>query len=235
MKKHVKLIVLGVAVAVLIVAAFLLPVKDWLQRALEWTGELGFWGPFVLGAAYILAAVLLLPGSILTLGAGFLFGLPVGFLTVWIASTLGACAAFLVGRTAAREWVAEKMTNNERFAAIDSAIGQQAFKLILLMRLSPVFPYNFLNYALGLTKASFRHYALGTALGMIPGILMYVYLGAGVRSLAEVAAQAEGKGETPLAQRIFFWAGLAVAVVVVVLVTRIARRALKRQAPEATT
>ncbi len=233
MKKNVKFVVLGLVLVALIAAAILLPVKDWLHRALEWTGELGYWGPVVLGIVYVAAAVLLLPGSILTLGAGFLFGLPAGFLTVWIASTLGACAAFLVGRTVARDWVAERMARNEKFAAVDSAIGAQGFKLVLLMRLSPVFPYNFLNYALGLTNVSFRHYALATWLGMIPGILMYVYLGAGVRSLAEVAAQAEGRRETPLAQRIFFWAGLAIAVLVAVLVTRIARRALRKAAPHA--
>jgi uncharacterized membrane protein YdjX (TVP38/TMEM64 family) len=101
------------------------------------------------------------------------------------------------------------------------------------MRLSPVFPHNLLNYVLGLTNVSFRHYALGTRLGMIPSILVYIYIGAGVRSLAEVAAQTEGRGETPLVQRIFFWAGLVIAVLVAVLVTRIARRTLKKAAPKA--
>jgi uncharacterized membrane protein YdjX (TVP38/TMEM64 family) len=233
MKKNVRFAIGGLVLAGLIVAAFLLPVRDWLQRALGWIDELGYWGPFALGLAYVAAAVLLVPGSILTLGAGFLFGLPVGFLTVWIASTLGAYAAFLVGRTVARDWVAAKMAKNEKFTAVDSAIGAQGFKLVLLMRLSPVFPYNLLNYALGLTNVSFRKYALATWLGMIPGILMYVYLGAGVRSLAEVAARAEGRGAAPLAQRIFFWAGLAIAVIVVILVTRIARRALRKAAPKA--
>lgn len=233
MKKNTRFAILALVLASLLAAAFLLPVTDWLRRALEWTGELGYWGPFVFGAVYVAAAVLLLPGSILTLGAGFLFGLPTGFLTVWIASTLGAYAAFLVGRTIARDWVAQKMAGNEKFAAVDSAIGEQGFKLVLLMRLSPVFPYNLLNYVLGLTNISFRRYALGTWLGMIPGILMYVYIGAGVRSLAEVAAQAEGQGERPLIQRIFFWTGLAIAIIVAVLVTRLARRALRKTAPKA--
>jgi uncharacterized membrane protein YdjX (TVP38/TMEM64 family) len=125
------------------------------------------------------------------------------------------------------------MATNERFDAVDRAIGEQGFKLVLLMRLSPVFPYNVLNYALGLTKITFPRYALGSWLGMIPGTLLYVYFGAGVRSLAEVAAQAEGDGETTTAQRVFFWAGLAAAIIVAVLVTRIARNALRKTAPAA--
>ncbi len=221
---RVKLILLAAIVAVIISALFFLPVKQYVVDVLEWTKGLGTIGPVVVAVFYVVATVLFLPGSIITLGAGFLFGVGVGFLTVWIGANLGAYAAFLVGRFLARDWVAKKVAGNPRFAAIDEAVGREGFKIVLLLRLSPVFPFNLLNYALGLTRVSFGRYALATVIGMLPGALMYVYLGSAARSLAAVAA---GKVEGGLAGQIFFWAGLAATVVVAVVVTRIARRSLK--------
>ncbi len=165
----------------------------------------------------------------MTLGAGFIFNVIVGSITVSIGSTLGACAAFLVGRTVARKWIADKVTRNEKFAAIDEAVAQQGFKIVLLIRLSPVFPFNMLNYAFGLTKISFWKYALGSWIGMMPGTIMYVYFGAGLRSLADVAA---GQVETGTAGRLFFWIGMVVTIVVTVFVTRVARKALKEAVPQ---
>jgi len=211
-------------------AAFALPVKSYLVALLEWTRGLGVWAPLVVIAAYIVACVFFLPGSVLTLGAGFLFGVLKGTVVVSIGSTLGACAAFLVGRTIARDWIEKRVASNPRFAAIDRAVGREGAKIVLLTRLSPVFPFNLLNYAFGLTRVHFLHYALASWIGMLPGTVMYVYLGSAAQSLAAVAA---GRVEGGAAQRILFWAGLAAAFVVAVLVTRIARRALRNAAPGA--
>lgn len=220
----VKLALLILIAAAVALSLFLLPIKQYLLAALEWTQGLGVWGPIFVAGFYIVAAVLFLPGSVLTLGAGFLFGLPAGFLTVWIGANLGACIAFLVGRTIARDWVARKVANNPKFAAIDEAVGNEGFKIVFLLRLSPVFPFNLLNYALGLTRVPFRNYALASLIGMIPGTLMYVYFGSAARSLAEVAA---GKVEAGSAGQVFFWVGLAATIAVALFVTRIARRSLK--------
>ena len=224
-----KVILFVVIVVGLVTGTIFLPVKDWLIKGLEWTQGLGLWGPVFVVAFYILASVLFLPGSILTLGAGFLFKVVGGTITVLIGSTLGACAAFFVGRTVARNWIAGKVAKNEKFAAIDEAVAEQGFKIVLLTRLSPVFPFNLLNYAFGLTKIEFWKYALASWIGMIPGTVMYVYFGAGLRSLAAVAA---GEVEKGAAGRVFFWLGLAVTVVVTVFVTRVARRALKNAVPQ---
>ena len=143
----------------------------------------------------------------------------------------GACAAFLVGRTIARDWIARKVSQNEKFAAIDNAVARQGFKIVLLTRLSPVFPFNLLNYAFGLTKVSFWKYALASWIGMLPGTVMYVYFGAGLRSLTDVAA---GKVETGTAGRIFFWFGMAVTIAVTIFITFIARKALKQVISENT-
>ncbi len=209
----------------LLTAAILLPVKDWFVEALQWIQGLGVWGPIFVVAFYIAACVLFLPGSVLTLGAGFIFKLLVGTIVVSIGSTLGACAAFLVGRTVGRKWISSKIASNEKFAAIDNAVGQQGFKIVFLVRLSPIFPFNLLNYAFGLTKVSFAKYALASWIGMLPGTVMYVYFGAGLRSLADAAT---GEIETGAAGTIFFWFGLAAAIAVTIFVTRIARKALKQ-------
>jgi uncharacterized membrane protein YdjX (TVP38/TMEM64 family) len=227
-KKNIKLTALCIILLAMIAAVALLPVKDWLVNMLQWTQGLGILGPIFVAAFYIVACILFLPGSVLTLGAGFIFKLLVGTVTVSIGSTLGACAAFLVGRTFGRDWVAKKIAENEKFAAIDNAVGGQGFKIVLLIRLSPVFPFNLLNYAFGLTKVSFAKYALGSWIGMLPGTIMYVYFGAGLRSLADAAA---GKVETGVTGQIFFWAGLVAAIIVTVFVTGLARKALKQVVP----
>jgi len=219
-----RLLLLPLVVASILIAfLWLLPTRELLIALLEWTKGLGWFAPVFVAGFYVLAAVFLLPGSVLTLGAGFLFGVPLGVLTVWIGANLGAFAAFLVGRTIARDWVERKVSGNPKFSAVDEAVAREGFKIVLLLRLSPVFPYNFLNYALGLTKVPFSIYALATPIGMIPAMFMYVYLGSAARSLADVAA---GQVEGGVAGRVFFWIGLAATIAVALLVTRIARRSL---------
>jgi len=219
-----RVVVLLLLAAGALTALWFLPVRHYLVTVLEWTRGLGAWGPVFVAVFYVVACILFLPGSVLTLGAGFLFGVPVGLLCAWTGATVGACAAFLVGRTLARDWVARKVQGNAKFAAIDEAVGKEGFKIVFLLRLSPVFPFNLLNYALGLTKVSFKNYAIASMIGMLPGGLMYVYLGSAARSFADVAA---GNVEGGLAGQIFFWVGLAATVAVAGVVTSLARRSLK--------
>ncbi|RME03124.1 MAG: TVP38/TMEM64 family protein, partial [Deltaproteobacteria bacterium] len=164
-----------------------------------------------------------IPGSLLTLGAGAVFGVVKGTIYVSIGSTLGAVLAFLVGRHLARGWVAEKIAGNEKFEAIDEAVGREGWKIVLLTRLSPIFPFNLLNYAYGVTRVSLRHYFLASWIGMLPGTLMYVYLGSLAGDLATLGA---GTGTKTPAQWGLTLVGLAATVAVTIYVTRIARRAL---------
>jgi uncharacterized membrane protein YdjX (TVP38/TMEM64 family) len=217
------IVLLAIAAGVISLLIFL-PVKEYLVALLEWTKSLGAVGPIVVAAAYVVACVLFVPGSILTIGAGFLFGVGIGALTVSIGSTLGAAAAFLVGRTLARKWIADKVTGNKKFAAIDEAVGKEGFKLVLLLRLSPIFPFNLLNYALGLTRVSFWKYFFASWLGMLPATIMYVYFGSAARSLTDIAA---GNLQGGAGQQVFFWIGLAATIVVAVFVTKIASKSLK--------
>ncbi|MHC4756100.1 MAG: FAD-dependent oxidoreductase, partial [Planctomycetota bacterium] len=218
-KKNRKTVITMIIILAILAVVLLSPLGSWLGTTaknllisgLDWAEGLGAFGPIFVAAFYIIACVLFLPGSILTLGAGFLFKLFLGTVTVSIGSTLGACAAFLVGRTVGRNWISRKVASNQKFAAIDSAVGREGFKIVLLTRLSPVFPFNLLNYAFGLTKVSFWNYALASWIGMLPGTVMFVYFGAGMRSLADVAV---GKVETGSAGKIFFWLGMVATIIV---------------------
>jgi uncharacterized membrane protein YdjX (TVP38/TMEM64 family) len=212
---------LGVAVLVLVLRQ--LPVRDWTVELLAWIHGLGPAAPVIMVAIYILACVLLIPGSLITLGSGFLFGLAKGFVVVSIGSVAGATLAFWVGRTVARDWISRKVLKNRKFQAVDEAVGQRGFYIVLLTRLSPVFPFTLLNYFYGITAVKLRDYVIGSWIGMIPGTLMYVYFGSIVKNLTELAAgtSARGGGST-----ILFWFGLVATVAVAVVVTRVARRAL---------
>src|SRR5262245_29902507 len=197
----VRVLVLAVLASSVVAGLSLLPVKQYLTSLLEWVYGIGNWGAFVLSAFYVPACLLFLPGSIFTLGSGFAFGVVRGTIAVSLGSVLGATAAFLTGRTLARGLIAQKVMRNAQFRAIDQAVCEQGFKIVLLTRLSPVVPFNLLNYAFGLTKVGFREFVLASWIGMLPGAVMYVYVGSAVKSLADLVAD---KVDGGYAQKLLF-------------------------------
>ena len=221
-----KLLFMAAVVAAALGAARYFHVQELLRSALAWIDGLGAWGAALFVALYVVACVLLLPGSILTLGAGVVFGVVKGSALVSIAATLGATAAFLVGRYVARGWVTRKIAGNAKFKAIDDAVAREGWKIVGLTRLSPVFPFNLLNYAYGLTRVTLRDYFFASWIGMLPGTVMYVYLGSLAGSLATLGQP--GGGRSP-AQWALYGVGLAATLAVTVYVTRIARAALAKK------
>ncbi len=224
-----------ILIAVVVVAGIALAMKavgfqQLLLDLVSWIRGAGWLGIVAYALAYVAATVLFVPGSVLTLGAGFAYGVGVGTAVVWIAANLGATLAFLLGRTLARGFVATRVEGSPRFAAIDRAVGREGLKIVLLTRLSPVFPFNLLNYAFGLTRVSTRDYVLGSLVGMLPGTAMYVYLGSLITSLSELAAGRASGGAT---QQMLYFGGLAATVAVTLYVTRVARRALAEATAEA--
>lgn len=200
-----------------------------LQSALQWVDSLGVFGGIAFVGIYIVATIAFLPGSILTLGAGVVFGVVLGSIYVFVGATLGAIAAFLVGRYLARGWVSQKIAGNQQFAAIDKAVAEEGFKIVLLTRLSPVFPFNLLNYTFGITGVSLKDYALAS-IGMIPGTMMYVYLGSLAGDLARIGSSTQPTNST--VQWIIRVVGLVATVAVTIYVTRIARQALVEKVGE---
>jgi uncharacterized membrane protein YdjX (TVP38/TMEM64 family) len=176
--------------------------------------------------AYVLACVLMVPGSALTLGAGAVFGAMWGAIWVSIGSTLGAFASFLIGRFLARGWVEARLRDHPRFETLDAAVGREGWKVVGLLRLSPVFPFNLLNYSLGLTRVSWKEYLVASWLGMMPGTLLYTYLGSALGMAVVSGSPAAGPRGDTTGERVLFAVGLVATVVVTWWVTRLARRAL---------
>jgi uncharacterized membrane protein YdjX (TVP38/TMEM64 family) len=191
---------------------------------IRWVEEMGAVAPVVFVVGYAVATVAFVPGVLLTLAAGAVFGIVRGVAYVWIGAVLGSTGSFLVARYLARDAVERRIRHDPRFELLDRRVAQEGLKLVLLLRLTPIMPYNVLNYALGVTGVRLSHYLLG-ALGMLPGTLFYVYSG---RVAGDVATAVAGE---PVARGPGYWAvlglGLAATLVLTVVVTRMARAALR--------
>ncbi|NJR62720.1 MAG: TVP38/TMEM64 family protein [Cyanobacteria bacterium CRU_2_1] len=198
-----------------------------LQSALLWVKNLGSVGIIAFVVIYNLATVLFIPGSLLTLGGGALYGVFWGSVYVVIAATLGATIAFLIGRYYARSWVVKQLQGHPKFQAIDQAIAQEGLKIVLLTRLSPIFPFNLLNYAFGVTCVSLKDYVIGS-MGMIPGSMMYVYLGSLVGDIALLRMPQEMNSQAQTVQWLVKIVGFLATIAVSLYITRIAKKALNQ-------
>jgi uncharacterized membrane protein YdjX (TVP38/TMEM64 family) len=207
--------------AALALAWRFLPLTAWLRSLEDRIASMGSAGPLVYGAVYIASVLLFVPGIILTLAAGFLFGFVRGCLLVSASSTIAAALAFLIARHLARDRIERWARGRPEFEAIDRAVGENGWKIVALLRLSPLVPFSLSNYLYGLTSVRFAPYVLTSWLAMIPATLVYVSLGAAGRSVGA------GTHRTP-AEWALIAAGLAATVAVTIAMTRIARRELAR-------
>jgi uncharacterized membrane protein YdjX (TVP38/TMEM64 family) len=215
-----------VLIGIALVAAIVVAARagaDRIPELLRRVDAMGPWAAVAFVGIYAVAAVAWIPGSILTLAAGAIFGLLRGTVFTLIGATLGASLAFLVSRYIARSAIERKLGDSPKLRAVDEAVAREGAKVVFLIRLSPVFPFNALNYALGLTKVRFRDYVPASALGMIPGTFMYVYAG---HAAGQIAAGTAGAGPDGIGRYVMLGVGLLATVAVTVVVTRAARRAL---------
>lgn len=224
-----KVAVFACAVGLVVALSWLLPVRQWTVGLAERLRGAGATGVLIFIAVYVGAEVALVPGSLLTMAAGFAYGPIGGLLVASPASVLAATVAFLLGRTVLRNWIQRKIAASPKARALDRAIGKNSFKLILLLRLSPAIPFNVLNYALGLSDANLGRYVVASIVGMLPGTWLYVYLGSLATTAAGLTDASRGGGPQRLALTV---AGLVATVLVVVLVTRSARRLLEEELRE---
>ena len=222
-----------------LVVASLVPQADseelgFLARLVTWLREtaaaLGWLGPFFYGLVYALLALLFVPGSALTIAAGLTFGLGLGALTVFVAANVAAALSFLIARYVLRDRVEKLLAGRPALRAIDRAVETQGWRIVFLTRLSPVFPFSAQNYFYGLTGATFYQYVAASLVGMLPGTLLYVYIGAAGAEVAEASGGAASWGQTAL-----LVAGLLATAAVVILVTRVARRELEKALAEVET
>lgn len=225
--------VLAAVAGAAVVFAFV-PIQEPLLALLEMFRTWGLWGLAALAILYIVACVLVVPASILTVGAGFLaasiwptrpfLAVAVGTLVVSASSVVGASLAFVLGRSVTREWVAKRIENHGRFQRLDEAIKKEGFKIVLLLRLSPIMPFNVLNYVLGLTSVRLRDYILASAIGMLPATALFVYAGSVTHSFAAAAA---GQVEPSMSHYVLPGLGLMASLVLVMVLARIAGKALR--------
>ncbi|MFK8051895.1 MAG: TVP38/TMEM64 family protein [Woeseiaceae bacterium] len=224
MQSKTKILLLVGAIALLAVGATQFPIAEWLTSLVSWidANKQTAWLVFI--GVYVAATVLMLPGSILTLAAGYVFGVIYGTALVSVSSVIGATAAFLIGRSLGRGWVKEKIGADARLTAIDSATEERGFLVMLLLRLSPIFPFNVMNYLMSLTGMSLKNFFFGSWIGMFPGTLLYVYIGSGLSDLTAILA---GEYEAGPYGKVFFFGGLIATAVVTVLIARFAAKTLK--------
>ena len=225
LKKYWKWIALGLGLVLLSVAASFLPVGAWLKSFTGWFRHLGVLGAVLYVAIYALAAVLFLPGAIFTIAAGLIYGIAGGTAVALTGATLGAALAFLVGRYLLRDRIQRYAEKNKKFGAIDQAIGQQGWKIVGLLRLSPLIPFNVSNYFYGVTSIGFWPYLVASAIGMLPGTLLYAYLG--VIGQASIGGGGK-KGHSPL-EWTFLGLGLLATIAVTLFVSHLAKKALQEK------
>ena len=216
----------GIALAAILVFVLLgRALGGYVHDFAHWVRGLGLWAPAVFVVGYALLTMALVSGAALTAASGLIFGLGEGVLYSFVAALVGSTGAFLIARHGARGWVERRVSGDRRFERIDRAVGREGLKITFLLRLSPVFPFVLLNYALGLTRVGLRDYLLA-AFGMLPGTLLYVYLG---KAAGDLTAALSGEVERGVEYYAFLGLGLAATVVVTTVVTRIARRALAEE------
>jgi uncharacterized membrane protein YdjX (TVP38/TMEM64 family) len=199
-------------------------VAGWVKAFTDWARHLGLTGAFIFIGVYALAAVLFLPGAIFTIAAGLVYGIVAGTAVALVGATLGASLAFLLGRYLLRRRIESYAGRNQKFAAIDDAIGEQGWKIVGLLRLSPLIPFNVSNYFYGVTSIAFWPYLLATFFGMLPGTLLYAYLGA----IGRAGLNGGNKGRSTL-EWIFLGLGLLATIGVTIFVSQIAKRALEKK------
>ena len=201
---------------------------EWMKQRLDWVEHAGWLGWLVFIALYTLTCVFFLPGSVLTVGAGAIYGFWGGTLLVSISNLVGAVVNFLTSRYLLRGWLQRKFARNRRLHALDDAVAAEGWRIVLLSRISPVLPHSVVSYACGLTKLSLAKFSLASWLGFIPISAAYSYGGALVGKFARLQAGLP-HGTESWQTWCFYGLGLVVTVVVTVWSTRLAADALRKR------
>jgi len=207
--------------------------KKVAEDFLEWIGDHPIEGALAFIAAYIITTVLFVPGTILTIGAGYIYaqvqGVAIGVLiatvVVFIGAFCGATLSFLIGRYVFGDLVEKWTAEYQQFSIVQKVIEAEGLKVSFLLRLSPLLPYNLLNYAFGLTTVSLRDYCLAL-FGMLPGTIAYTFIGSSVSSIQNIASASKDNGGTGLL--VFIIVGTVLAVGGMIYVGILAKREINK-------
>ncbi len=225
LQRHWPKLVILIVIAALLLVLPQISIAEYLDRLVTWTAENPARGALLYLVAAAFAGLAMTPGWVPMMLAGLMFGLERGIPIGAIGITLAALTGFVAGRTLLREWIEQRIAGNRRLVAIDRALDQRAFTIVLLTRLALLIPFNLLNYMYGLTRVRFRTYGAATLVGMLPAVVMYVYLGTLARDIGQLldgdAVPADGR-----------WWIAAIALVAIVAATAVIHRAATRALEE---
>lgn len=223
---NTKKIQLTCVLSILVLLAVFLPARSGLSTLYDWSQMNPNLAVLFFLVLIVFGMVLMVPVSLQAMASGFIFGLGKGFLVMWVAGLAGFAAAFLVGRGLARHWIETWVSQRPEFMAIDKAINRRGLLLVILTRLAMILPYNLLNYSLGLTAVGLRDYLIGSAIGMVPGIFLFVFIGAGATDIAAIVSGELKLGDYDMLIGAFGLLALAAAIAVI---TRVAQKTLKEE------
>jgi len=222
---------LVIAVALVFALSRFFPVVDFIGALQQRVMSLGAWAAICYPLLFAACNVLLLPGGILAVGAGFFFGLWWGFLIVFVGNIVGTAISFALSRSIARPWFQQKLSSNAKLRALGPAVERESWKIILLSQLHPLFPTSLLNYFYGLTRIRFGAYMLWASIGRIPGLFLYVYVG----TLGQLAVRIMRGENYPRRIEYWIWGGVFVTTILLLIVLgRIAYRAIQTSQASAT-
>ena len=219
----------GVVLIIVLAGVWILPLDQWLDQVGEWNKANPVAGAFLYVLFATIGAVLFMPGSVIVMSAGYLYGLTVGTCLAMLGVTLGAFAAFLSGRILVRDWVFARLDGHPRLKALDRAVYDQSFVIVALTRLSLIIPFNLLNYVYGVTGVRKTAYVVATAIGMIPATVLWTYVGTLAKNFDDIRS---GNLDSGLPNGYLLLVGLVMIVIVVYIVHRAASRALDERLGE---
>jgi len=222
---YLQVATLVIAIALFLLLSHFLPLVDFVAALQQRVIRLGAWSAVCYPLLFAACNVLLLPGGILCIGAGFFFGLWWGFFIVLLGNSIAAAVSFVLSRWLGTRWRQRQGSRNVMLKVLEKAVEGDAWKIIFLSQLHPLFPTSLLNYFYGLTKIRFGVYMFWTNVGRIPGLFLYTYLG----TLGQLGLNvARGKTHPRLVEY-WTWGGVfLVTIVLFVVLTRIALKTIRK-------
>jgi len=223
-------IALTALILALLAALWILPIADWLDTAAEWNSSHPVAGVVLYLLGCVIAAVLFLPGSLIAMSGGYLYGMPLGLAMAALGGALGAIVAFLNGRMFGRGWAVARLAGHPRLQALDKALYEQSFIIVMLTRLSVVIPYSVLNYLYSVTAVKKVPYMVASTIGLIPMMVLWAYVGTLAKNFDEILS---GDLNSGAAGKYMFLVGLVAVIIVVVVMHKTASRVLRARLADA--
>jgi uncharacterized membrane protein YdjX (TVP38/TMEM64 family) len=228
--EKLRVIALAVFILALLITLVFLPLGEWLDAAAQWNNVHPIAGAVIYLLASVVSAVLFLPGTLIAMSGGYLYGMPLGLAMAALGGALGSIAAFMNGRLFGRSWAVGMLEGHPRLQALDKALNEQSFVIVMLTRLSLVIPYSVLNYLYSVTGVKKVPYMLASAIGLIPLMGLWAYVGTLAKNFDDILS---GDMDSGLAGQVLFFVGLGAILLAVWVMHRTASRVLKERLAEA--